>query len=273
MMKSSPAAKMDGGRSLGCSTSAAITSRKIPVPSMSSPPSKLHHPPSALVSHGTVDAPPVITPVPLTKRSDSRAETCTVATEGRRIVSSYEQPRSPVHVSAAHVNSRRVTLEVGGTSKDCESSKISSVTKNFAIVEVTQKQGAQIASPLDKTNGTMSANLQGDYERAINHTGISEDGPSDVLIIASENVSMGGVTVEPNNVDSAVGSFEEMYQSIMSKNLQFEDGWKYFQDKILDLSGELSMKHGDILAIEQSALNLKREMGQKLEALLHQVEF
>lgn len=270
-MKSTPTAKIDDGRSLGGAPSTAINHPKNPVASTSPPPSKLSDPSFSLISRGRADASPVTIPAFLTKRSESRVEMRDVATKSGSTANSFEQPHSPFYASNdfTRANPRRVTLGGEDTLQDSESVKSSSMQKNIPDAEVIQKPGA--LSP-DKLHGTTNPHSQGNFERTIDTTDIAKDDLIELLNKTSENMAMEGVTVEADLVDTAAGSFEEMFQSIMSKNLMFEDGWKNFEDKILDLSADLSMKHGDILEIEQSALHLKREMGLKFEMLLSQVE-
>lgn len=270
LMKSPPGTKVVGGRSFGGVASTEITFPKTSVTSLSSSPSNLHSQPYSSNSHKTVVAPPVITPVPFTKGLEPGVETFTLASEGEIIAGPYKEPRGPFHSSAddAARLSRRVTLGGTPTSKGFDSPEMKT---NVTNPGVSKEKGIVLASPSDKSSEITNAESQVGHGRQIGHTGASKSESSDSVLKNNENWSMEDIVVEPVCIEADLGSFEEMFQSIMSKNLQFEDGWKNFEDKILDLSTNLNMKHGDILEIEQSALNLKQEMGQKFELLLSQV--
>ena len=266
-MKSPPAAAIDLGGSHVGMTSPKSSFPDIAMASMDPPPSNLYDSYDASTNHTSADAPPVITPAPMTKRSEYRVETGTVVINSGGVADCFEPPRGIFHAStdAARANPRRVTLGGADTLSDGGSSKISSLPKTISDTEGTEKQDGMLASPQDKLSSATSAHSQGPTE-------ISKDEASDLMNTTNDTESMEEVTVEQHVIDSAACSFEEMFQSIMSKNLEFEDGWMHFEDKILDLSSDLSMKHGDILELEQAALHLKREMEAKFELLMSQVD-
>jgi hypothetical protein len=214
----------------------------------------------------------VITPAPSTKSVESMFESYTLANASKDVSGSYEKLRTSFdgESDAVHVNPRRVTLG-GMDTFSCDESPpgTTTLTRNIPDTNVIEKSSSLLNAPPRKNDNTATSDVQN--VSAVNPTNVSKEEPDEVLTKTGD-VCMDGVTAEQDAIDSPDPSFEELFQSIMSKNLQFEDGWKTFEDKILDLSAELNMKHGNILEIEQSALHLKQEMGLKFQALLSHVE-
>jgi hypothetical protein len=225
------------------------------------------------ISDDPVDFSSVITPAPSTKRPGSILETYTVANASKGIAGSCEELRTSMDgkSNAAHVNPRRVTLGGIDTFSSPESPGITSLTRNIPDTEVIEKSSTKLTALPRKLDSTALSDLQSNHIGTANPTNSSKEEPGELLNKTTGDGCTDGVVVEEDTIDSAEPSFEELFQSIMSKNLQFEDGWKAFEEKILDLSAELSMKHGHILEMEQSALHLKQEMGLKFQALLSQV--
>ncbi|GAX24368.1 hypothetical protein FisN_4Lh493 [Fistulifera solaris] len=220
-----------------------------------------------------VDFPSVITPAPSTKRPESVSEPYTLANASNGVAGANEELQiSFVGKSdAAHVNPRRVTLGGIETFSNGESPGTMSLTRNIPHSDVIEEGSAKLTALPRKLDSTTTSDLQSNHFSTLNPTGSSKEEPGELLNKTMGDGSTDGVAVEENTSDSAEPSFEELFQSIMSNNLQFEDRWKTFEEKILDLSAELSMKHGNILEIEQSALHLKQEIGLKFQALLSQV--
>jgi hypothetical protein len=89
---------------------------------------------------------------------------------------------------------------------------------------------------------------------------------SPISVAVGKATGGGGMSLNLHqNDDNKDDSFEEVYQSMMSNQLLFDDGIKSYDEKLLDLSCLLCMEHGNMLAFEETSLNLIDELDEIIE--------